>query len=122
MGRRGGVLKPFIVKVEIIKAEYGTGAIPERCHRTPPEAGRGPRVIALPSPSYNESFGDPAPYTVKQLKIKYKLNDKPGEVSFPENASVFLPTPTLPKRFAAVLRGEDKPADNAEHSIRPARL
>ena len=31
------------------------------------------------------------PGTPKQLKIRYRLNGKAGEVSFPENATILLP-------------------------------
>jgi hypothetical protein len=51
-------------------------------------------LITLPSPRYNESFGgDPSPGYVKQLKIQYRINGKPGEASFAENALIFLPLP-----------------------------
>jgi hypothetical protein len=51
-------------------------------------------LIVLPSASYNSAFGgDPASGTVKQLKIQYRINGKPGEVSLPEDATIMLPTP-----------------------------
>ena len=82
------------VKVEIIKAEYGAGAsfrdVTEMVRR---HASDFP-LIVLPSASYNASFGgDPAPGIVKQLKIRYKLDGKEGEVSLQENAPVLLPAP-----------------------------
>ena len=53
-------------------------------------------VITLPSDSYNASFGgDPAPGVVKQLKIRYRMNGKPGQVSFAENATIVLPMPKV---------------------------
>jgi hypothetical protein len=48
----------------------------------------------LRTQSYNTSFdGDPAPGIVKQLTIRYRMNGKPGEASFPENALIILPMP-----------------------------
>jgi HEAT repeat protein len=82
------------MKIEIVKAEYGAG----ETQKDVTEAVRkltGPfPLIALPSASYNGSFGgDPAPNTPKQLKIKYRINGKEGEASFAENAAILLPTP-----------------------------
>lgn len=82
------------VKLEIVKAEYGAGAtqkdVTELIQK---QAGDSP-LIELPSPSFNASFGgDPVPNTPKQLKIQYKLNGKPGEASFAEDALILLPTP-----------------------------
>lgn len=82
------------VKIEIVKAEYGAGnnfkdvttILRKHVHDFP--------VIILPSPSYNATFGgDPAPGVVKQLKVQYRMADKPGEASFPEDASIVLPVP-----------------------------
>ena len=82
------------VKIEIVKAEYGAGntvkdvttILRKHVHNFP--------VIILPSPNYNATFGgDPAPGVVKQLKIQYCLDDKPGEVSLPENATIVLTVP-----------------------------
>lgn len=82
------------VKLEIIKAEYGSGDtqrdVTEVFTKLAPET----QFITLPSPNYNEAFGgDPAPNTVKQLKVQYKLNDKLAEATFPENALIILPLP-----------------------------
>jgi HEAT repeat protein len=83
-----------LVKIEIVKAEYGAGTnvkdvttiLRKHVHDFP--------VIVLPSPSYNATFGgDPAPGMVKQLKVVYRMAGKPGEVSFQENASIQLPKP-----------------------------
>ena len=47
----------------------------------------GLRLIVLKSSSYNSAFGgDPAPSVVKQLKIEYTIDGKPGEGTFAENA------------------------------------
>ena len=90
-GRRSG---QGTVKIEIVKAEYGAGdkvkdvttILRKHVHDFP--------VIVLPSPSYNATFGgDPAPGVVKQLKIQYRMDGKPGEASFAENATIVLPMP-----------------------------
>ena len=83
------------VRVEILKAEYGadktfrdvTGILRKHVHDFP--------VIILPVSDYNSAFGgDPVSGVPKQLKIQYKMNGKPGEASFPENAAIML---TMPK-------------------------
>jgi HEAT repeat protein len=82
------------MKIEIIKAEYGadgkfkdvTGVLKPLVHDF--------SVITLPQDDYNSSFGgDPASGVVKELKIRYRMNGKPGQVSFPENATIVLPMP-----------------------------
>lgn len=85
---------PDKVKVEIVKAEFGAGAnqkdVTELLQK---QAGDLP-LITLPSASYNTAFGgDPAPNTVKQLKVQYKINGKAGEATFAEDALIILPTP-----------------------------
>ena len=83
-----------VVKIEILKAEYGAGdkikdvttILRKHVHDFP--------VIVLPSPSYSATFGgDPAPGVVKQLKVQYRMAGKPGEALFRENATIMLPTP-----------------------------
>ncbi len=82
------------MKIEIVKATYGAGATQQDVTAAIKRNVHGSPVIALPSPSYNESFGgDPVPNTPKQLRIEYRLNDKPGEASFAENAAIVLPVP-----------------------------
>jgi hypothetical protein len=82
------------VKIQIIKAEYGAGTnIKDVTATVRQRAGNFP-LIVLRSPNYNVSFGgDPAPMIPKQLKIKYRINGKPGDVSFPENVPIMLPIP-----------------------------
>jgi hypothetical protein len=82
------------MQVEIIKAEYGTGAkfvdVTEILRRHV----RGFPSVVLPSANYNASFGgDPAPGVVKELKIRYRIDGKEGQVSLTENAPVVLPPP-----------------------------
>ena len=82
------------VKLEILSGRYGAGTaqkdVTEILRRN---AGDFPMIV-LPSPDYNSAFGgDPASGVVKQLKIQYKINGKPGEVTLPENDTVVLPVP-----------------------------
>ena len=82
------------VKWEIIKAEYGAGATQRDVTEVLKKRASDTPLISLASSSYNESFGgDPAPGTAKQLKVVYKINDKSGEVSLPENSLIILPMP-----------------------------
>ncbi|HAK95950.1 MAG TPA: PBS lyase, partial [Planctomycetes bacterium] len=82
------------MKVEIVKAEYGAGATFKDVTAALARHARGFPLIVLPSPSYNASFGgDPVPGVVKQLKIKYRIDGKEGEVSLQEDAPVLLPVP-----------------------------
>jgi hypothetical protein len=50
-------------------------------------------LITLPSPDFNQTFGDPLLGNPKQLRIEYKINGHPGEVTFPELAPILLPIP-----------------------------
>ncbi len=82
------------VELEIIKAEYGAGAKTKDVTATLRKYAKDYRIIFLPSASYNESFGgDPASGIPKQLKIKYGIDGKQGEVSLNENATIVLPIP-----------------------------
>jgi hypothetical protein len=82
------------VKVEIIKAEYGAGTkLKDVTATLKKHAGDFP-LIVLPSSRYNSAFGgDPVPGVVKQLKVEYRIDGKPGEATFPENATILLPVP-----------------------------
>ena len=82
------------VKLEIVKAQYGAGAaqkdVTEILHK---QIGDLP-MLTLADGSYNASFGgDPAPSTVKQLKIQYRINGKAGEATFAEDALIVFPMP-----------------------------
>lgn len=82
------------VKLEIVKAEYGAGANQKDVTDIIKKQATDSPVITLTSPSYNECFGgDPAPSTVKMLRIRYTMNDKAGDVSFAEDALIILPPP-----------------------------
>jgi hypothetical protein len=82
------------VKLEIVKAEYGAGGqVQDVTELLRKQVGDYP-LITLSSPSYNAAFGgDPAPNVVKQLKVQYKINGRPGEVTFAENAVILLAVP-----------------------------
>lgn len=82
------------VKLEIIKAEYGSGSTQQDVTSFVRKHAGSLPLITLGSPSYNASFGgDPAPGIVKRLKIQYRINGKDGEASFAENALIVLPIP-----------------------------
>ncbi len=82
------------VKVEIVKAEYGSGATQKDVTAIVKKQAGDLPLITLTAEGYNASFGgDPAPNTVKQLKIQYKINGKAGEATFAENALIVLPMP-----------------------------
>ena len=82
------------VELEIIQAEYGAGEKTKDVTAMLRQYAKNYRIIFLPSASYNESFGgDPAQGTQKQLKIKYRIDGKAGEVSLNENSTIVLPVP-----------------------------
>jgi len=101
LGNKGGNVKALLaksgldpVKVEIIKAEYGAGAKQTDVTKLLQKQVGDLPLIPLPSSSYSASFGgDPVPGTAKQLKVQYRINGKPGEASFAEDAIVMLPMP-----------------------------
>ncbi len=82
------------VKLEIVRAEYGAGGTQRDVTELVRKQAGNFALITLTSPSFNTSFGgDPVPGRVKQLKIQYRINGKPGEASFAENALIILPMP-----------------------------
>jgi HEAT repeat protein len=82
------------VKIEIVKAEYGAGTKFVDVTETLKKYSGSYSIIVLPSPRYNVSFGgDPAPNVVKRLRVQYRINGKPGEATFEENALITLPMP-----------------------------
>ena len=82
------------VKLEIIKAEYGSGATQKDVTEVLKKQVGDLPLITLVSASYNASFGgDPLPGSTKQLKIKYRINGKSGESTFAEDALIVLPMP-----------------------------
>lgn len=86
------------VKLEIVKAEYGAGPMQKDVTELLQKQLGETQLITLTNENYNEFFGgDPAPSAPKQLKIQYKLNDVPGEVSLPENSLIIIPVPKVKK-------------------------
>jgi len=84
------------VKVEIIKAEYGTAGKFKDVTAMLRQHARDLPLIVLPSSSYNTAFGgDPVPGVVKQLKVQYRMDGKAGETTFPEDATIMLPVPKI---------------------------
>jgi len=82
------------VKLEIVKATYGSGSTQRDVTSILQKQAGDLQLIALPAATYNEAFGgDPAPGTAKQLKVQYRINGKPGEATFAENALIILPMP-----------------------------
>lgn len=81
------------VELEIIKAEYGAEDQVKDVTETLRQYAKNYRIIFLPSARYNEVFGDPAQGIAKQLKIRYRINGKEGEVSLNENSLIVLPMP-----------------------------
>ncbi|MAD80240.1 MAG: hypothetical protein CMJ50_05260, partial [Planctomycetaceae bacterium] len=82
------------VKLQITKAEYGAGSRLKNVTAILRRSARGYPLIVLQSPSYSESFrGDPAPGSPKQLKIQFRIDGKPNEASFDEDAAILLPIP-----------------------------
>lgn len=82
------------VKLEITKAQYGAGnAQRDVTSILQKQIGDLP-LVTLPGKTYNSSFGeDPAPGSVKNLKVWYRLNGKEGEATFAENDAILLPMP-----------------------------
>lgn len=82
------------VKLEIVKAEYGAGATQKDVTEIVRKHAKDSPLVSLPNSSFNVAFGgDPISGSVKQLKIKYVMNDKPGEATFAEDALIVLPQP-----------------------------
>lgn len=78
------------VKVEIIKAEYGSAETKREVTDVLRKQLRDLPVIPLTA-SYNKSFGgDPSPNAKKTLTIQYRLNGKEGTASFAEDDSIWL--------------------------------
>ena len=101
LGLQGDALKKALadggldpVTVEIVKAEYGVNGKSKDVTAVLRKSVGALPIVVLPSPAYNSAFGgDPAPGVPKQLRIVYKIDNRQGEVSLPENAAVILPMP-----------------------------
>ena len=85
-------LKP--VKVEIIKAEYGAGNETDRRDRDAPAAsGRLAADCVAVAKVHRQLRRRPGAESVKQLKVRYRIDGKEGEATFAENAVIVLPMP-----------------------------
>ncbi len=81
------------VKLEILEAVYGADTRTKDVTAILRRYAGKYRVIFLPSPFYNETFGNPCPLVPKHLKIRYRIDGKEGEVTLPENSTMLLPMP-----------------------------
>ncbi|MEJ7595881.1 MAG: HEAT repeat domain-containing protein [Planctomycetaceae bacterium] len=82
------------VKLEIVKAEYGSGTTQKDVTEVLKKQVSDLPLITLASASYNTSFGgDPTPGSTKLLKVTYRINGKSGETTFAEDALIVLPLP-----------------------------
>jgi hypothetical protein len=82
------------VKIEIVKAEYGSGDTKRDVTEVlKKDVGDFP-VINLHASTFNKSFGgDPAPNAPKHLIVEYRMDGKHGKATFTENDVIMLPTP-----------------------------
>jgi HEAT repeat protein len=79
-------------KIEIVKAEYGSGTNVKDVTTILRKHVYDFPVIILPSPSYNGTFGgDPAQGKSKQLKVEYRMDGKANSASFDEDETIVLP-------------------------------
>ncbi len=82
------------VDVEIVRAQYGSGATMRDVTDVLQQHVHGLPLITLSASSFNKTFGgDPAPNMPKELKVQYRINGKAGDASFPENTVIVLPVP-----------------------------
>ena len=82
------------VKIEIVKAEYGSGNSKRDVTEVLKKDVGDFSVINLHAPTFNKTFGgDPAPGAPKQLVVEYKMDGKNGQVTFAENEVIMLPVP-----------------------------
>lgn len=82
------------VKLEIVKAEYGAGANMRDVTDVLRKGVGEFALVSLRARSYNKNFGgDPSPGSNKSLVVHYRIDGKPGQASFPEDAAIVLPMP-----------------------------
>ena len=82
------------VEIEIIKATYGAGDKQKDVTEILQKYVTDFPLIVLSSENYNAAFGgDPAPQVKKELHIRYRMDGRTGEATFPENAAILLPLP-----------------------------
>ncbi|MEO8411549.1 MAG: hypothetical protein ABI478_13355, partial [Propionivibrio sp.] len=82
------------VKLEIVKAHYGAGNTQRDVTDVlQKDVGEFP-VVNLHAATFNKTFGgDPAPGAEKKLVVEYRIDGKPGNVTFAENAVIMMPMP-----------------------------
>lgn len=79
------------VEMEIIDATYGAGAKQMDVTAILRKYVRDDPLIVMPSGGYNAVLGgDPAPGVVKKLTVKYRINGKVAEATFPENTTILM--------------------------------
>lgn len=89
---KNGQISP--VEIEVVRATYGAGEKSKDVTAILKKSVGKLPIVSLASPSYNASFGgDPAPGTVKQLVVQYKMNGRDGRATFDENSMIILPMP-----------------------------
>ena len=83
------------VKLEIVKAEYGADSQKRDVTAVLRKfVGDLPIITLTGKGGFSGNFGgDPAPGSVKQLKVQYKIDGKDGEATFAEDALIVLPMP-----------------------------
>ncbi len=82
------------VKLEIIKAEYGSGSTLKDVTDVLRKHVSDLPLITLPSAGFNANFGgDPLPGSVKQLKVQYRINGKAAEATFAEDSLIIFSSP-----------------------------
>ena len=83
-----------LMKVEIVKAEYGANDKWKDVTKILQNQVAGLPIVPLPLGGYNSAFGgDPLSGVPKKLKIQYRIDGKSGEATFAENAAILLPMP-----------------------------
>lgn len=82
------------VKLEIVKATYGSGDRQKDVTDVVRKNAGSLPLIFIPGDGFNKVFGgDPAPNAVKQLSIDYTIDGKAGTAKIDENGTILLPTP-----------------------------
>jgi HEAT repeat protein len=82
------------VKLEIVKASYGSGDRQKDVTDVVRKNAGSLPLIFIPGDGFNKVFGgDPAPNAEKHLSIDYTIDGKAGTAKIGENGTILLPTP-----------------------------
>lgn len=82
------------VKLEIVKASYGSGDRQKDVTDVVRKNAGSLALIFIPGDNFNKVFGgDPAPGAEKHLTIEYTIDGKAGTAKIDENGTILLPTP-----------------------------